>query len=173
MNDTSYEIERKFLIACPALDWLSRAAEKTEIVQTYLSDDGSGFTERVRKRGKDGVFTYTHTRKKRVNARRRIELEEEISREDYERLLRRADPTRQTIEKTRYCLYENGKLFEIDVFPFWQKQAFLEIELNDEEERFLWPEQLRCLREITEDKRYTNAALALKIPEEDERRTEL
>lgn len=167
MDENRYEIERKFLIAFPDLDWLSRAAEKTEISQTYLSDDSSGYSARVRKSGKDGLFTYTHTRKKKVNARRRIELEEEISREEYERLLTRADPARRTIEKTRYCLRANGKLFEIDVFPFWRKQAFLEIELNDEAEPFLWPEQFRCLREITEDRRYTNAALALRIPEED------
>lgn len=167
MAGSGYEIERKFLIAYPDLAWLSRAAERTEITQTYLLDDGSGFSERVRRRGRDGAFTYTHTRKKKLNARRRIELEEEISREDYERLLRRADPARRTIEKTRYCLPANGKILEIDVFPFWHKQAFLEIELNDEAESFLWPEKLCCLREITEDRRYTNAALALSIPSED------
>jgi CYTH domain-containing protein len=52
------------------------------------------------------------------------------------------------------------------VFSFWDDRAFLEIELADEEEEFTLPAGLRLIREVTDDPRYTNAALSLAIPEE-------
>lgn len=166
MEDNCFEIERKFLIRYPDLDWLDRVANKTEITQTYLIKDNPAMSERVRKRGRDGEYIYTHTSKLRVNAMRRVELEHEISEEEYCRLLERADPERRTIEKIRYALPANGLVYEIDVFPFWKDRAFLEIELRDEEQSFVWPEQFRCIREVTSDDRYLNSALAVSIPEE-------
>ena len=85
----------------------------------------------------------------------------------YRELLLRADPVRRPIEKTRHCFLHGGKLWELDVFPFWADRAFLEIELKDEGERFELPPGIRLIREVTDDIRYTNAALSFEIPEED------
>lgn len=167
MTDVPLEIERKFLIRRPDLDWLAAVAESSEIVQTYLKSEQEGTSERVRRRTAGGRSVYTHTAKTHLTARKRIELEEEIDRERYERLLLRADPNRRVIEKTRWCLRSGPWLYEIDVFPFWERQAFLEIELRDENEVFPWPEGVELIREVTDDDRYTNAALALRIPEEE------
>ena len=98
---------------------------------------------------------------------RRIEVEREIGQSEYERLLLKADPERKPIEKDRYCLRSGDYLFEIDVYPFWNEQAILEIELTDESQSFPWPEGIVCIREVTEDRRYTNSALARRIPEEE------
>ena len=46
------------------------------------------------------------------------------------------------------------------MFPAWPDKAFLEIELLDEREEFPFPEGIRVIREVTEDRRYTNYALA-------------
>lgn len=167
MTDVPFEIERKFLIRKPDLLWLSSAADSSQIVQTYLDSAEEGTSERVRCRTTGAHSVYTHTTKTHLTARKRIELEEELDRETYERLLQRADPTRRIIEKTRYCLRSGSWLYEIDVFPFWERQAFLEIELHDENEAFPWPEGIALIREVTDDKRYTNSALALHIPAED------
>ncbi len=167
MTEGPFEIERKFLIRMPDLTWLSTVAKASKISQTYLIGGDPNSTERVRCRESEGKTVYTHTEKLRLNARRRIEVENEIGREEYEGLLLRADPQRRTIEKTRYCLPVDSLVFEIDVFPFWRKQAFLEIELSDENQAFPWPEGIQCIRELTEDSRYTNSALAQSIPEED------
>ncbi|MBR7074845.1 MAG: hypothetical protein IKI39_07035, partial [Oscillospiraceae bacterium] len=78
-----------------------------------------------------------------------------------------ADPARRPIQKTRCCFTHGGKLWELDVFPFWKRQAYLEIELTDEDETFLLPPGIRLLREVTEDPRFTNAALSLEIPNEE------
>lgn len=166
MRDIHYEIERKYLIRMPERAWLRAAAESSEITQTYLLS-APGTTERVRKRGKDGAWTYTHTVKRKLSDMRRIEDEEELSAEEYRRLLERADPGRKVITKTRWVFSWRGQLFELDIFPFWEDRAYLEIELEDEEQEVLLPPQLRLIREVTEDERYTNAALSLEIPYEE------
>ncbi len=161
-----FEIERKFLIRFPELAWLQREAECSEIRQTYLLAD-KGVRARVRMRSFPDRCEYSYTEKVKLTPLRRIEREREISREEYEQLLRRADPRRRTIHKRRFCLPYAGKLLEIDLFDFWDDRAFLEIELEDEDEPYELPPQLQVLREVTGDKRYSNAALAREIPNED------
>ena len=53
------------------------------------------------------------------------------------------------------------------MFPFWKDRAFLEIELEDEGQSFPWPERIVPIREVTGDRRYSNASLALEIPQEE------
>ena len=166
MNVEGFEIERKFLIAFPGRDVLCRCGDVTEITQTYLVPDEDGFNERVRKRGKNDVWTYTHTRKKHLSDVRRIELEDEISEEEYSELLKKADVSKNVICKTRYCLEYEGQLFEIDVFPFWKGRAFMEIELACEEQEVRFPPDITIARELTGDRRYTNYALSDSIPDE-------
>ena len=164
MNINGFEIERKFLIAMPDPAFLDRC-ERSEITQTYLLG-AENSTERVRKRVREGACEYTHTVKCKLNSMRRIEEEHTISAEEYESLLRRADPRRRPIEKTRYCFRSGNLLWELDVFPFWKDRAFLEVELTDEGDAFTLPPEVRLIREVTDDPRYTNAALSLKIPED-------
>ena len=165
MNVDGFEIERKFLIAMPDEAFLENC-ERSEITQTYLLGE-ENTTERVRKRVYRDKCEYTHTVKRKLNDMRRVEDEREISESTYNELLERADPARRPIQKTRCCFEHGGKLWELDVFPFWKRQAYLEIELTDENEGFLLPPGIRLLREVTEDPRYTNAALSLEIPNEE------
>lgn len=166
MKDVHYEIERKFLIRMPDPAWLRREAEGTEITQTYLLAP-PGVSERVRRRGRDGDFVYTHTVKQKLTDLRRIEDEEEIDADRYAELLLRADPSRRVIRKVRWCFTWEGQVFELDVFPFWEDRAFLEIELKDESQEVRLPPELRLIREVTEDPRYTNSALAFAVPYDD------
>lgn len=160
----NYEIERKFMIEYPDIEYLTNNASCTEIVQTYLKSE-KGTTARVRKRGCAGKYTYTHTEKIRINDIKRIEKEREITREEYELLLLQADCERNTIYKKRFCLEYKNQLFEIDVFPFWADKAIMEIELDSEEQAIAFPPSIKIIRELSSDKRYTNAALARKIPD--------
>lgn len=163
MNDSIFEIERKYLIRYPDIEMLSSCARKTEITQTYLKSP-DGCTARVRKRGLDGSYTYTHTRKTRVSDVKRIELEREISGEEYTLLLKDADLSRSVIHKVRYCLEYREQLFEIDVYPFWNDRAIMEIELSDEEQPIFFPPFIEIISEVTADKRYTNSSLAKHVP---------
>ena len=51
----------------------------------------------------------------------------------------------------------------MDLFPFWTDRAIAEIELTDAAENVDFPEELRVIREVTDEKEYTNAALAGKV----------
>ena len=165
MNIDGFEIERKFLIAMPDEAFL-KTCSASAITQTYLVCDGNT-TERVRERAYPDHCEYTHTIKYKLNNMRRIEDERQIDEDTYTALLERADPARRPIRKVRYCFEHDGRLWELDVFPFWKNSAYLEIELTGENEAFTLPPGLRLKREVTDDPRYTNAALSLHIPEEE------
>ncbi len=156
----NFEIERKFLIAYPDVTLLESWPGMTrwEMVQTYLRSDPADEV-RVRQRTQDGIPRWTHTIKQGEGIKRQEE-EREISREEYQDLLSQADPTKRVLEKTRYCLPYRGKLLEVDLYPFWQDQAVLEVELEHEDDLISIPEELTVLREVTGDMAYKNAVLA-------------
>jgi len=160
------EIERKYLIVRPTDEYLS-SLPRTEITQTYLINDQEGVTERVRKRGLDGHFVYTHTIKKRIDFMSSMEDEREIPEEEYLSLLKRADTQLNTIRKIRALIKKGAFTFEIDVYPFWTKQAVMEVELPSEETEFVLPEAVTVLREVTGVRAYSNARMARQIPAED------
>lgn len=166
MNQNAYEIERKYLICRPAEAWLEGNCQGSDIVQTYLKAEAPGHSDRVRRREGAGGVVYTHTVKRRISDLRREEWEREIDEAEYQALLQRADPERRVIEKRRYVLAYGGKNFEIDVYPFWQDKAVMEIELTDETETVMLPPEIEIIRDVTADRRYTNAALARAVPED-------
>ncbi len=161
MGNTHLEIERKFLIAYPDTNFLDNLKDcaKVKIEQTYLKDRA-----RIRKWCENGKTSYIKTVKEKVNELVRIERESNISKQEYEALLYFADPDRNTIVKTRYRYPYMGKVIEIDVFPFWNDRAFLEVELDSENEKFSLPDFIKIIKEVSEDKRYRNSALAKEIP---------
>ena len=158
------EIERKYLIQYPDAAFLRavRLCHPVEIAQTYLKSE-NGIRERIRRRGEDGHYAYFRTRKKKISPLIRIEEEERIAAGEYEALKSRADPKRQEICKTRYCLVWENQYFEIDVFPFWTDQALMEIELLDENQPVILPPFIRVIREVTDEKEYSNSALARQL----------
>ncbi len=159
-----YEIERKFLIEKPNLEYLDNLpmCEKVQIVQTYLksSDDEE---IRIRQRGSDGVFTYSKTRKINVNNLKRIEVEERLTQEEYINELLNADPERGQIIKTRYCLSYNNQYFEIDIYPFFKDKAICEIELDSENQKVDIPPFIEVIDEVTDDLKYRNSEIAKQI----------
>lgn len=156
------EIERKFIIDYPDRDeLLSRSGVKaSEITQTYLLDDDPNQVSRVRERRADGKSVYTKTKKRRIDAISCYEDESVIDRDQYEQELKNRDPSMKVIEKERLVLPDQGKTFEIDLYPFWDRVAVMEIELKNPDEEFEIPEGLKVLREVTDDIRFKNASLA-------------
>ena len=71
-----------------------------------------------------------------------------------------ADITKHSIRKTRYCLIYKNQYFEIDIYPFWDDKAIVELELNSEDQEIEFPKQLKLIKEVTHDKRYKNSELA-------------
>ena len=156
-----YEIERKFLIEYPDIMELEKMpnCQRVEIIQTYLKSR-EGEETRVRQRGIDGNYIYFQTTKKKVTNMKRVEVERRLSKDEYLRLLMDADPACRPIRKTRYCLTYDNQYFEIGVYPFWEHQAIVEIELNDENCEIRFPDKIKVIKEVTEDETYKNASLA-------------
>ena len=71
-----------------------------------------------------------------------------------------ADTTRRQIRKSRYCLMYDNQYFEIDIYPFWKDKAIAEIELRDENAEVRFPEQIKVIREVTNDESYRTSSLA-------------
>ena len=157
----SYEIERKFIVRKPLC---LNALERSDMVQTYLASQVG--TRRVRSVEKQGVKRYYFTEKIRQTALTCIENEREIDENEYQKLLLEADLTRHTIVKSRYYYPYAGLLFELDVYPFWQKQCVMEVELTAEDQAVSFPPDIEIIKEVTADKAYKNVALAKAVPEE-------
>lgn len=157
------EIERKFLIAYPDLSMLNRlpACRRVSITQAYLHTPEEGLF-RVRKRGEGEEALYIKTVKHKINDMKRIEIENYISEEEYNAYLRRNDCIDGVISKDRYCFVWQSAYYELDVYPFWNDRATLELELLREDQPFSLPDFLTVLRDVTTEKQYRNKWLAAK-----------
>lgn len=162
-NTTQTETERKFLIKFPDTERIGKeqALRIITITQTYLlCSDGS---MRVRKQTENGSTKYVRNIKKRISDMSHLENEKEISEETYNELLLCRDSSRSDISKTRYAFPYLGHIMEIDIYPFWQDRAILEIELPDENSEYKTPDFINIIKEVTDDKRYSNKSLAKEI----------
>ena len=162
-----FEIERKFLIYYPNIKELENKPNctKVDITQTYLKSE-DGVERRVRARGIDGDYSYYLTEKKKVTGIKRIETERKLSQDEYLRLLMEADNRLHIIHKERYCLSENNQYFEIDVYPEWDNQAIMEIELSSEDEEIKTPDSIKIIKEVTDDDTYKNYSMAREMPKQ-------
>jgi len=162
-----FEIERKFLIYYPNIKELERMPNctKVDITQTYLKSTDD-VERRVRARGIDGDYLYYLTEKKKITGLKRIETERRLTQDEYLRLLMEADNKLHTIHKTRYCLSENNQYFEIDIYPEWQNQAIMEIELSSEDQEVKVPDFIDIIKEVTDDERYKNYGMAKDMPKQ-------
>ena len=161
------EIERKFLIYYPNIKELESMPNctKVDITQTYLKsvDDTE---RRVRARGINGDYLYYLTEKRKISNLKRIELERKLTQDEYIALLMESDNKLHTIHKTRYCLSENNQYFEIDIYPEWDNQAIMEIELSSDEEEIKTPEFIKIIKDVTDDENYKNYQMANQMPKQ-------
>lgn len=78
-----------------------------------------------------------------------------------------ADPARKPVRKTRYCLTENNRYYQIDIYPEWTKQAVMDLDLHTEDEAVVFPDCIDVIREVSGEKKYSNYAFAVSMPEEE------
>lgn len=160
------EIEKKFLIKMPDLKWIreNTNCQIAKISQTYLGFQKDGFGSRVRKMTIRGKTKYFYTAKKSLSDMTRIEIEKEISKDEYYEYLRKAKKDR-TLYKTRYIVYKNDLKYEIDIYPFWEETAILEIELENENQKYSIPEFVSVIGDVTGNRDYSNSSLVSKFKE--------
>lgn len=156
------EDERKFLIEYPDLELISKQVDLTclDIVQTYLCSKDPEIERRIRQRGIENNFTYYYTEKRNFSDGKRIETEKKISEQDYLSLLLEADIRLHQIIKKRYCFVFKNQYFELDIYPFSNTNAILEIELTDATREVTIPSFIKVVKEVTNDMSYKNYNLA-------------
>lgn len=161
------EIEKKYIIARPDVNALARMEgySSSEILQIYLPSDGT-VTHRVRRRTVGDTVSYTETKKIRIDKLSSTEIEGEISAERFAQLSSSPKDGTRPITKVRHVFFYRGQQFEIDVYPEWQYTAIMETELESRETEVEFPECVRILRDVTGDKRYSNASMSKSFPEE-------
>lgn len=156
------EIERKFLIKKPTKEQIESLGciSETNIIQTYLKR-GDGVAERrIRQRGSEkNGFSFYYTEKTDIESGVRIENERKITPEEYLQLLTEADTTLHQISKVRHCFVYDKKYFEMDIYPFDNEYAIIEIELNDINEHINFP-PLDFVKEVTDDVSFRNSEIA-------------
>lgn len=153
------EIERKYLVKMPDIGSLN-VTRKRHIIQTYLTDGKGGSQRRVRKIEENGRVEYTYTEKIFLTRITRRENEYEINADDYERLCRYPKKGLVPVEKTRYCFEYENQMFELDVYPYSDELAILELELKDSAQEIFFPEYIEVIEEVSEKIEYSNANLA-------------
>lgn len=168
MSNANLEIERKYIIAMPDAEKIQgmESYTKSDILQIYLPSK-NGETHRIRRRIYADKTVYFETVKVRVDKMSSNEFEREISEAEFDGLASSPDPNTRPIEKTRHTFIYNTQLFEIDVYPEWKSTAIMETELEDRNTSVEIPELIRIVREVTGDKRYSNAGMSRAFPEED------
>ena len=147
------EIERKFLLHRQLWDAVIKPNPK-KIVQAYLVNTAEK-TIRIRIKGDKGFITI----KGPTKGISRSEFEYEIPLADAEALILQF--AEKVIDKDRYEITFEGKLWEVDVFHGKLEGLILaEIELEREDEVFSVPEWIA--QEVSHDVEYFNARLVEK-----------
>lgn len=167
---TKLEAERKFLVNFPT-SW-SAFSEMFEdlidvkrISQTYLESEKDKQSGRVRKTiegltGETNVV-YHYNEKQFVETGVHKEKEQAITKAEYEKALKKCQPGKTEVQKTRFVFKYNDQVFELDVFKGALKGlAILEIELKDIKDTVELPPFLKVIKEVTTDKKFTNYYLA-------------
>ncbi len=160
------EIERKYLIDFPDLNVIASQPDysRSDIEQAYLAEGGRVRMRRYFDNASGGEYVrYYKTYKESIGGISRIEVESEITQNEYLTLSERRALGTRVIRKTRHCFTYHGLLFELDIYDFWSDKATLEVELESENRQVELPPFISVLRDVSEDADYTNFALA-KVP---------
>ena len=155
--------KRKFLIAYPDVQILENMenCHKVDVVRTYLKSEKNEEI-RIRKRGAGDYYTYSLHAKTMAQNGEPVETESQLTEDEYEVLLKQADPHMREIRKTRYCFTYNELYFELDLYSLWRHQAIVEVETNNGTGRIQFPDFVKVQQELTGLAEYKNASLAKK-----------
>jgi CYTH domain-containing protein len=149
------EIERKYLLR--ALPALPRVNDVLEIEQGYIP--GDTLVERLRReRHRDGIVKFFRTIKLGSGVER-VEIEDETDQRTFEHLWVLTEGRRLT--KRRYLAPNGTDVWEVDEFTD-RDLVLAELEIDHADARIVMPEWLTpvLVREVTDEKAYTNRSLA-------------
>ncbi|CAB0019456.1 unnamed protein product [Nesidiocoris tenuis] len=161
--------KRKFLIKGPLPpDSAFPPFEDFDVVHHYLTSATPEVEARLRKRGQNGHWSYTHTiRKPRIHDQA-VEVKTQLTHRDYVNFLSQSDYLHFPIYKTRRCFLLQNQYFQLDMYrkpshPRCDSLILLETysALNDDQLQASLPEFLEIEREVTGDPAFSMYNLSL------------
>ena len=161
------EIERKFVIELPDFEKMRKMSGYafSDITQVYMKTV-KGVSHRIRKRDGASGTVYTETKKTRIDEMTALEEECEIEKERYEELYSLRDEALRVITKRRHVFEYMGQIFEIDVYPEWQRSCIMETELKSKSQFPQIPDFISIVRDVTGVREYSNHSMARIFPKE-------
>ena len=82
----------------------------------YLRTNSRKMQARLRKRGKNGNNSYTHTIRKPEKLGQIVEVKTAISQRDWNNMQAQADEHHLQIFKKRRCFLHNNQYFQLDIY---------------------------------------------------------
>ncbi|XP_064392262.1 TRPL translocation defect protein 14-like isoform X1 [Halichondria panicea] len=151
--------KRKFLVKSLPDSSLFSKVEDFDVTHDYLLTSNPQLQARVRKRGQNGYFTFTHTERRTMDGKR-VEQIMQLSDREYRALLNQRDPTHHPIHKKRKCFLWKGHYFQLDVFlePCSQRcqdMLMLETYTTKQGDELELPDFLEIVKEVTSDPHYS------------------
>ena len=161
------EIERKFIIELPNFEKMREMSGYafSDITQVYMKT-ANGVSHRIRKRVAESVTEYTETKKTRIDEMTALEEEDAISEQRYLELYLKRDKSLNVITKRRHVFKYMGQLFEIDVYPEWERSCIMETELKSKSLCPQIPDFISIVRDVTGIREYSNHSMARIFPKE-------
>ena len=151
------EIERKWLIDINNIPYNLNDYEHLDIEQAYISFEP---TIRIRKITNKKEYILTIKSSSKDGGLSRQEYEINITESEYNNLLLKKEGI--VLSKTRYRV-NDGHLLEIDLFHNeYDGLAYMEIEFNSVQEAKEYVAPSWVKKELTRDRRFSNASLANK-----------
>ena len=90
--------------------------QKIIICFSWQSNPKAGAQSRLRKRGRNGRWSYTCTVRRPECKGQAIEVKTPLSKKDYEYLLNHVDEKRLPVYKTRRCFVYNNQQYQLDIY---------------------------------------------------------
>lgn len=146
------------------------------VVHDYLATPNRHMQARIRRRGQNGNWTYTHTIRRPEINKESPELRMQISAREYQLLLVQKDVNHYTIYKKRRCFLWNNQYFQMDIYeepchPRCHGLIILETYTTLLGQDLELPGFLEVIKEITTDENYSMYNLSKKDVVEVERKS--
>ncbi|KAL8615265.1 hypothetical protein ACOMHN_051757 [Nucella lapillus] len=160
-------IKRKFLVThIPELAAFPHCQEFT-VIHDYLVTPSRKMQARLRKRGQEGNWTFTHTIRRPEINEESVELRMPVTEKDYEILLAQRDDKHHKVFKVRRCFLWQNQYFQLDIYqaPCPDKcQGLMLLETFTAKDRHSvrLPGFITVEREVTGEASYSMFNLSLK-----------
>lgn len=159
--------KRKFLIRVMPDDKEFPQYQDFDVVHDYLVTPCSKTQARIRRRGQNGSWTYTHTIRRPEINKQSVELKMAISNRDYHMLVAQRDDKHFTIFKKRRCFLWNNQYLQLDIYQDpcpkrCEGLLLLETYTLKKGDQLELPSFLNVVREVTDEPRYSMFNLSMK-----------